>query len=273
MTPRVSVIIPAFRAFDTLARGLETVAACGLPERAVEIVIAPDDGADYSRFSDGWGQRRVLPPGPVRSGAGPTRNRALAAASGDFIAFLDADDSWEEGYLAATLPLARAHGVAFGRTSIVEDGREILRLPRTATLHFTDVGATGASFHPVLRRDWAGPFVNRPSQDVLHTVEALALAGGRAPVAEPAYRIHLNPVSTTAAADYSARRRRRLRRPCRRHKLGRHPRAAAPPRRRRCRLHRQGRAQRRLQRPRPGHVLRLRCSPPCQGRRITTSSV
>lgn len=205
MTPRVSVIIPAFRAFDTLARGLETVAACGLPERAVEIVIAPDDGADYSRFSDGWGQRRVLPPGPVRSGAGPTRNRALAAASGDFIAFLDADDSWEEGYLAATLPLARAHGVAFGRTSIVEDGREILRLPRTATLHFTDVGATGASFHPVLRRDWAGPFVNRPSQDVLHTVEALALAGGRAPVAEPAYRIHLNPVSTTAAADYSAR--------------------------------------------------------------------
>lgn len=107
MTPRVSVIIPAFRAFDTLARGLETVAACGLPERAVEIVIAPDDGADYSRFSDGWGQRRVLPPGPVRSGAGPTRNRALAAASGDFIAFLDADDSWEEGYLAATLPLAR----------------------------------------------------------------------------------------------------------------------------------------------------------------------
>lgn len=205
MNPRVSVIVPAFNAFGTLARGLESVARCGLPGEAVEIVIAPDDGADYARFARGWGRRKVLPPGPVRSGAGPARNRALAAASGAFIAFLDADDSWEPGYLAATLPLAKAHGVAFGQTSIIEDGREILRLPRGDRLRFSDLGETGASFHPVLRRDWAGPFVNRPSQDVLHTVEALALAGGDAPVAEPAYRIHLNPVSATAAEGYAER--------------------------------------------------------------------
>lgn len=95
--------------------------------------------------------------------------------------------------------------MAFGRTSILGNGQEILRLPLGDSLCLSDVGETGASFHPVLRHDWAGPFVNRPSQDVMHTVEVLALAGGTAPVAEPAYRLHLNPASTTAAAGYSAR--------------------------------------------------------------------
>ena len=58
----------------------------------------------------------------IQSGAGPTRNRALQAAKGDYIAFLDADDTWEKNYLAAVLPLAQNFGAAFGSTSVLERG-------------------------------------------------------------------------------------------------------------------------------------------------------
>lgn len=185
-------------------RALDSVAACGWPEDRVEIVIAPDDGAPYAAHADGWGRRVILPPGPVASGPGPTRNRALAAATGQVVAFLDADDSWAPGYLAALVPLALAHGAAFGRTEVRDKDAVLMTVPSGATLGFDDLGG-GASFHPVLRRDWAGPFANAPSQDVFHAVEALSLAGGCAPVGAATYRLHVTPGSATSGADYGAR--------------------------------------------------------------------
>ena len=112
-------------------------------------------------------------------GAGAARNRAVREATSDYLAFLDADDSWEPGYLAALLPLAGRHGVAFGRTRVLCDGRPLIVLPGTERAHLVldDLG-TGASFHPVMARALAGPFRSLPSQDVLHAAEALSAAGG-----------------------------------------------------------------------------------------------
>lgn len=198
---RVSVIVPAWRAGAVLGRALASVAQCGWPEEDVEIVVAPDDGAAYDAFADGWATRVVLPPGPVASGPGPARNRALAAATGDVVAFLDADDSWAPGYLAGTVPLALGHGVAFGPTQVMDGGATLMRLPAGPWLGLKELGR-GASFHPVLRRALAGPFAASPAQDAFHAVEVVALAGGRAPLGPAAYRLHLNPVSTTARDGY-----------------------------------------------------------------------
>jgi hypothetical protein len=204
--PRVSVIIPAFRAHDSLPAALASVAAAGLPPGEVEVVIAPDDGDDYAGLPH-HGLRVVrCPAHHVASGAGAARNRALAQASGRMVAFLDADDTWETGYLAALLPLAEAQGVAFGRTRVLDAGRPLMDLPdhRSARLGIADLGM-GASFHPVMARALAGPFRSLPSQDVLHAAEALSAAGGHAPLAPIHYNLHLNARSATADRGFALR--------------------------------------------------------------------
>lgn len=205
--PRVSVVIPAYRARATLPAALGSVAACGLPLEEVEVVLAPDDGDRYDDLPDHGLRLTRCAHHHMATGAGPARNRAIAAARGAIIAFLDADDRWQAGYLAALVPLAERAGAAFGRTHIRCGDDSLLLLPEAgqSTLGFADFGRTGASFHPVTRRDLAGPFQDRPSQDVLHAMEVLSRVGGRAPVGEATYILSLDPQSTTAQTAFAAR--------------------------------------------------------------------
>ncbi|MBE0454919.1 glycosyltransferase [Roseovarius autotrophicus] len=204
--PRVSVIIPTYRARDSLPVALASVAAAGLPPDEVEVVLAPDDGDGYDGLPD-YGLRLVrCAAHHVASGAGAARNRALARARGRLVAFLDADDTWEAGYLAALVPLAQVHGVAFGCTRVLHGGRALMHLPgrEREWLEIADLG-TGASFHPVMARALAGPFRSVPSQDVLHAAEALSAAGGHAPLAATHYNLHLHPRSATADRGFALR--------------------------------------------------------------------
>jgi len=204
--PRVSVIIPAFGARDTLPDALASVASAGLPPAEIEVVLAPDDGDDYAGLPD-FGLRLVrCAAHHVASGAGAARNRALARARGRIVAFLDADDTWEAGYLAALVPLAQAHGVAFGRTRVLDGDRALMELPAPGRRQLTiaDLGS-GASFHPVMARSLAGPFRSLPAQDVFHAAEALSAAGGAAPLGSTHYNLHLHPGSATADRGFALR--------------------------------------------------------------------
>ena len=208
MTPIVSVIIPAFQALGTIDSAVASIQTAGLPLSQVQIIIAPDDGQSYEFLNTQYKNITIVASDTIQSGAGPTRNRALRAAKGDYIAFLDADDTWEKNYLAAVLPLAQNFGAAFGSTSVLERGREILRLPTDnaqSTLSCADFARSGASFHPVVARTQAGPFVNHPSQDILHSLEILTLYGNAVPVSQVAYQLNLNPQSATAADGFSRR--------------------------------------------------------------------
>ena len=99
----VSVIIPAHNAERFLGEALDSVFAQGCD--GLEVIVV-DDGS-----SDGTGSlaqrygRGVRLLRQERSGSGAARNAGLGAASGELIAFLDADDVWMEGKLAAQLPL------------------------------------------------------------------------------------------------------------------------------------------------------------------------
>ncbi|MHB1187352.1 glycosyltransferase family 2 protein [Thiobacillus sp.] len=90
MTPRFSVIIPAFNSAATLARAIESVQAQSWP--AHEIIVVDDGSADATaEIAVGFGDAvRLLR--QANSGVSVARNAGAAAATGDWLAFLDADD-------------------------------------------------------------------------------------------------------------------------------------------------------------------------------------
>ena len=93
--PAISVVIPAYNAAATLARALDSVLAQS--HAAHEIVVVDDGSADATEavvagYTD---SARATPVRYLRQdNAGPSaaRNRGVEAATGDWIAFLDADD-------------------------------------------------------------------------------------------------------------------------------------------------------------------------------------
>lgn len=90
MSPRFSVIIPAFNAAATLARAIESVHAQSWP--AHEIIVVDDGSHDASaEVAQAFGRGVHLLRQP-NGGVSRARNAGAAAASGDWLAFLDADD-------------------------------------------------------------------------------------------------------------------------------------------------------------------------------------
>ena len=101
MKPKFSVVIPAYNAAATLNRAVDSVRAQSSP--AHEIIVV-DDGShdDTAHIAESYGAGvRVIR--QVNSGVSAARNAGVEAATGDWLAFLDADD-W---YLPERL---RLHG-------------------------------------------------------------------------------------------------------------------------------------------------------------------
>jgi len=90
MSPRFSVVIPAFDAAATLARAIESVRAQSWP--AHEIIVVDDGSTDATAaVARRFGEAVRLIEQPNR-GVAAARNAGAAAATGDWLAFLDADD-------------------------------------------------------------------------------------------------------------------------------------------------------------------------------------
>jgi len=101
--PSVSVVIPAYNAERFLAEAIDSVLGQGYGSLEVIVVDdgSTDDTADVARHYDP--QVRLLQ--QVNGGIGSARNSGVEAASGEHLAFLDADDLWTDGALEARLAL------------------------------------------------------------------------------------------------------------------------------------------------------------------------
>lgn len=104
MRCRMSVVIPFFNAERWLADAIE----CALGQDATAEIIAVDDGStDSSMVVAQRYSPRVRCLSRPNGGVGAARNTGLAAATGDYVVFLDADDVFEGPFLSGVADTAR----------------------------------------------------------------------------------------------------------------------------------------------------------------------
>jgi glycosyltransferase involved in cell wall biosynthesis len=106
MSPRLSVIIPVKNCLSYLPKAIDSIRRQGIDD--IEIVIVDDQSTDGL---DRWLAEETKRDARLKSRLGPgqgvaaARNAALALCRAPLVAFLDADDSWNENAIADRLRL------------------------------------------------------------------------------------------------------------------------------------------------------------------------
>lgn len=113
--PLVSVIMPAYNARPYIAEAINSVLEQDYPH--VELIVIDDGSRDgTAECAESFGERvKVIR--QANAGVATARNKGLAEARGELIAFLDADDVWLPGKLKAQVEYLHAHpetGVVYG---------------------------------------------------------------------------------------------------------------------------------------------------------------
>ena len=90
MNPRFSVVIPAYNASATLARAIDSVCAQSWP--AHEIIVVDDGSSDATADVARKFGARIRLIAQANGGVAAARNAGAGTATGDWLAFLDADD-------------------------------------------------------------------------------------------------------------------------------------------------------------------------------------
>ena len=99
--PTVSVIIPLYNAEAFLAQAIESVLGQTHPPQ--QVLVIDDGSTDQSaQIAQRYGAAVELVQQP-NAGCAHARNRGVALATGDYLAFLDADDYWVSEKLALQL--------------------------------------------------------------------------------------------------------------------------------------------------------------------------
>jgi len=106
--PAISVVVPLYNKAPYVEKAIASVLSSG--ENIHEVVVVDDGSTDdgpevVSRIRDA----RVKLVRQSNQGVSAARNRGIREASGDFIAFLDADDYWLPEYIPQIVALIRAY--------------------------------------------------------------------------------------------------------------------------------------------------------------------
>lgn len=134
----VSVVIPAFNAEKYIGMAIESVLSQTYPDW--ELIIVDDASTDGTfRVATGYRDSRIkVLKNEKNMGPGLSRNRAIQAANGQWITFLDADDIWKSDRLEALLIEVKGQSGVFVADLVTlcldKDGQlipwRVLRLPK-----------------------------------------------------------------------------------------------------------------------------------------------
>ncbi|MDK2808260.1 MAG: teichuronic acid biosynthesis glycosyltransferase TuaG [Clostridiales bacterium] len=123
----VSVIIPCYNASKYIGQAIESVLRQGVE---TEIIVVDDCSMDETKeiVSKYLSMKNVhLICNAKNKGVAFSRNRGIKRATGQYVAFLDADDYWREDKLAKQISLLEEKKAFFcytGRRIITENGEE-----------------------------------------------------------------------------------------------------------------------------------------------------
>jgi 3-hydroxy-5-methyl-1-naphthoate 3-O-methyltransferase len=131
--PRVSVVVSHFDRQSLLVEALESIAS--QTYRDFEVVVVNDHGADSRALVEGFATRIASAPSPFavrydylpdNRGVAAARNRGVALAGGELIAYLDDDDLWRPDHLRDLVGLLDAQP----ECPLVYGDAEICRMER-----------------------------------------------------------------------------------------------------------------------------------------------
>lgn len=106
----VTVVIPAYNAVNYLPDTLRSVLT--QTHERIEVLVIDDGSTDgTAELAGSTGDPRVTVSSFENAGLAAARNRGLAAASGEVIAFLDSDDLWDPQKVERQLAVLAAPGV------------------------------------------------------------------------------------------------------------------------------------------------------------------
>lgn len=129
MAIKVSVLMPAHNAAEFIAGAMRS--ALDQTLRDIELIViddaSTDNTAEVAMRAAGGDPRFVLLRCPANIGPGPARNLGIDHASGEWIALLDADDSFAPERLESMVRLAQERGA-----DMVADNLRISKIPGSA---------------------------------------------------------------------------------------------------------------------------------------------
>lgn len=110
LKPTISVVIPAYNAADFVSEAIESVINQSYP--SVECIVVNDGSSDGTADVLKGFETVANVIHQENQGVSAARNRGIDAATGDWIAFLDADDLWHPEKLALQMSEIQAFGGA-----------------------------------------------------------------------------------------------------------------------------------------------------------------
>ena len=127
--PRVSVVVPTCNRAHVLPRALASVVRQDLVD--LEVIVVDDGSTDATpAVADAFPDPRIVWITAPHGGVVAARNRALAVARGEWVAFLDDDNEWLPTHLSGLVDAAERSGADAVSGLAVEVGPDGSRLPQ-----------------------------------------------------------------------------------------------------------------------------------------------
>ncbi|HEY9846823.1 MAG TPA: glycosyltransferase family A protein, partial [Candidatus Caenarcaniphilales bacterium] len=126
--PAISVIVPAYNAESTIVEAVVSVQKQTFSD--FELIIIDDGSCDKTLEQlSKLRESRLKVFSYTNAGVSTARNRGISCATGEFIAFLDADDVWMPDKLELQLAVLKQHpeaGVAYSWTNFIDEKGKLL---------------------------------------------------------------------------------------------------------------------------------------------------
>ncbi|MBQ8236643.1 MAG: glycosyltransferase family 2 protein [Oscillospiraceae bacterium] len=214
MDPLVSVIMPAYRCAGTIAAAIDSVL---IQNVALELIIvndcSPDNVSEVLAAYCADERVRVVT-NEKNMGAAKSRNRGVSMARGKYVAFLDSDDLWMPGKLAAQVQVLEESGCVLcctARELMTPDWKPTGKvLPVAQTITYNDLLKHNsiACSSVVLRAEAAREFPmdhEDSHEDYILWLRVLEKYGAARGINEPMLRYRLSNTGKSGSKLHSAK--------------------------------------------------------------------